>query len=60
MATTPNFHRRVSDRPLYLLAAVIVPLIVHAARTHSACADQRVDQLCRGISALGAVTFAVL
>ncbi len=36
MATTPNLHRRVSDRPLYLLAAVIVPLIVLAgfARTY--------------------------
>lgn len=36
MATTPNFHRRVSDRPLYLLAAVVVPLIVLAgfARTY--------------------------
>lgn len=36
MATSPNFHRRVSDRPLYLLAALIVPLIVLAgfARTY--------------------------
>lgn len=36
MATTPNFHRRISDRPLYLLAAVIIPLIVLAgfARTY--------------------------
>jgi hypothetical protein len=36
MATTPNFHRRISDRPLYLLAAVIVPLVVLAgfARTY--------------------------
>ena len=36
MATTPNFHRRISDRPLYLLAAVVVPLIVLAgfARTY--------------------------
>lgn len=36
MAITPNFHRRVSDRPLYLLAAVVVPLIVLAgfARTY--------------------------
>jgi hypothetical protein len=36
MATTPNFNRRISDRPLYLLAAVIVPLIVLAgfARTY--------------------------
>lgn len=36
MATTPNFHRRVSDRPLYLLAAVLIPLIVLAgfARTY--------------------------
>lgn len=36
MATTPNFHRRISDRPLYLLAAVIFPLIVLAgfARTY--------------------------
>ena len=28
MATTPNFHRRISDRPLYLTAAVLIPLIV--------------------------------
>lgn len=28
MATSPNVHRRISDRPLYLLAAVIIPLIV--------------------------------
>jgi len=36
MATSPNFHRRISDRPLYLLAAVIVPLVVLAgfARTY--------------------------
>jgi len=36
MATTPNIHRRISDRPLYLLAAVIIPLIVLAgfARTY--------------------------
>ena len=36
MATTPNFHRRISDRPLYLLAAVIIPIIVLAgfARTY--------------------------
>lgn len=36
MATTPNFHRRISDRPLYLLAAVVIPLIVLAgfARTY--------------------------
>ena len=36
MATTPNFHRRVSDRPLYLLAAFLIPLIVLAgfARTY--------------------------
>jgi hypothetical protein len=36
MATTPNFHRRISDRPLYLLAAIIIPLIVLAgfARTY--------------------------
>src|SRR5580765_2380755 len=36
MATTPNFNRRISDRPLYLLAAVIIPLIVLAgfARTY--------------------------
>lgn len=36
MATSPNFHRRISDRPLYLLAAVIFPLIVLAgfARTY--------------------------
>lgn len=36
MATTPNLHRRISDRPLYLLAAVVVPLIVLAgfARTY--------------------------
>jgi hypothetical protein len=36
MATTPNIHRRISDRPLYLLAAVIIPIIVLAgfARTY--------------------------
>lgn len=36
MATSPNFHRRISDRPLYFLAAVIFPLIVLAgfARTY--------------------------
>ena len=36
MATSPNFHRRISDRPLYLLAAVVFPLIVLAgfARTY--------------------------
>ena len=36
MATTPNIHRRISDRPLYLLAAVVIPLIVLAgfARTY--------------------------
>lgn len=36
MASTPNIHRRISDRPLYLLAAVLVPLIVLAgfARTY--------------------------
>ena len=36
MATTPNFHRRISDRPLYLMAAVLIPLIVLAgfARTY--------------------------
>ena len=36
MATIPNVHRRISDRPLYLLAAVIVPLVVLAgfARTY--------------------------
>lgn len=36
MATTPNIHRRISDRPLYLLAAVVVPLVVLAgfARTY--------------------------
>ncbi len=36
MATSPNFHRRISDRPLYLLAAVVIPLIVLAgfARTY--------------------------
>ena len=28
MATSPNIHRRISDRPLYLLAAIVVPLIV--------------------------------
>jgi hypothetical protein len=28
MATSPNIHRRVSDRPLYLLAAIVVPVIV--------------------------------
>ena len=36
MATTPNLHRRISDRPLYILAAIIIPLIVLAgfARTY--------------------------
>jgi hypothetical protein len=36
MATSPNLHRRISDRPLYLLAAIIFPLIVLAgfARTY--------------------------
>jgi hypothetical protein len=36
MAATPNLHRRISDRPLYLLAAIIIPLIVLAgfARTY--------------------------
>jgi hypothetical protein len=36
MATSPNLHRRISDRPLYLLAAVVIPLIVLAgfARTY--------------------------
>lgn len=36
MATTPNIHRRISDRPLYLLAAIVVPLVVLAgfARTY--------------------------
>ena len=36
MATIPPIHRRISDRPLYLLAAVIVPLVVLAgfARTY--------------------------
>ena len=36
MASTPNLHRRVSDRPLYLLAAIVIPLIVLAgfARTY--------------------------
>jgi len=36
MATTPNFHRRTNDRPLYLLAAIVIPLIVLAgfARTY--------------------------
>ena len=36
MATSPNIHRRISDRPLYLLAAIVVPLIVLAgfARTY--------------------------
>lgn len=36
MATTPNMHRRISDRPLYILAAVIIPLVVLAgfARTY--------------------------
>ena len=28
MATAPNIHRRISDRPLYLLAAIVVPVIV--------------------------------
>lgn len=35
MATTPNFHRRISDRPLYLLAAVVIPLIVVAGFARS-------------------------
>lgn len=36
MATSPDIHRRISDRPLYLLAAIVVPLIVLAgfARTY--------------------------
>ena len=36
MATTPNLHRRISDRPLYLLAAAVIPLVVLAgfARTY--------------------------
>ena len=36
MAMTPAIHRRISDRPLYLLAAIIFPLIVLAgfARTY--------------------------
>ena len=36
MAASPNIHRRISDRPLYLLAAIVVPLIVLAgfARTY--------------------------
>jgi hypothetical protein len=37
MATiSPNFHRRISDRPLYLAAAILIPLIVLAgfARTY--------------------------
>ncbi|HEY3581857.1 MAG TPA: hypothetical protein VGK82_14985 [Pyrinomonadaceae bacterium] len=36
MASTPNLHRRVSDRPLYILAAIVIPLIVLAgfARTY--------------------------
>jgi len=36
MASTPNLHRRISDRPLYLLAAIVIPLIVLAgfARTY--------------------------
>src|ERR1043166_3289583 len=36
MATTPKMHRRISDRPLYILAAVIIPLVVLAgfARTY--------------------------
>lgn len=36
MATTPNFHRRINDRPLYLTAAILIPLIVLAgfARTY--------------------------
>src|SRR5690242_16690147 len=36
MATTPNLHRRISDRPLYILAAIVIPLIVLAgfARTY--------------------------
>ena len=28
MATSPNIHRRISDRPLYLMAAIVVPVIV--------------------------------
>src|ERR1044071_2667214 len=34
--TTPNIHRRISDRPLYLAAAVLIPLLVFAgfARTY--------------------------
>jgi len=34
--TTPNLNRRISDRPLYLMAAVLIPLIVLAgfARTY--------------------------
>ena len=34
--TTPNFHRRISDRPLYLAAAILIPLVVLAgfARTY--------------------------
>lgn len=36
MSTSPNFNRRISDRPLYLLAAILIPLIVLAgfARTY--------------------------
>lgn len=36
MATSPNYHRRISDRPLYLLAAIVTPLVVLAgfARTY--------------------------
>src|ERR1044072_436880 len=36
MATTPNMHRRISDRPLYILAAGLIPLVVLAgfARTY--------------------------
>jgi hypothetical protein len=36
MATTPNLHRRINDRPLYLLAAIVVPILVLAgfARTY--------------------------
>ena len=36
MAASPNIHRRINDRPLYLVAAIVVPLLVLAgfARTY--------------------------
>lgn len=35
MATTPNIHRRISDRRLYVLAAILTPLIVLAGFARS-------------------------